>query len=227
MNIKIQHPALSNGIEISCDIINTIYFDECNIFYQFITDLQNDEIANEKFYISSDYTHVKTTTILECVVNLFSIEMNDKKIITGFYKKIVKQSEDDSKTIKDIQSLNTQLSYIVKNVTSNCNMPLIFDEELTLQHLLKITDLRFNFKDINFLVKLTNYIELLLEFTSIKILILPFLNNLLTEEELDTLISFTKNKNFFIITCNSQQSNIQKNKLKTIYKEKEEKDIII
>jgi CRISPR type II-A-associated protein Csn2 len=90
--MKIQYSEWNDGINLKKDRINIIEFDNGAAFYLFCQRILNFETIEDYFYISDGISkQCKIQSILEVIINLFQIDFNDKKILTSFYKKIVKE----------------------------------------------------------------------------------------------------------------------------------------
>jgi CRISPR type II-A-associated protein Csn2 len=153
------------------------------------------------------------------------VDLNDKKIINALYKVITKDSLDQE-TTNQISTINTEISNLIDGKLQNYNFPIIYDSNLDIAAFLKMCDVQFNFDNKDLLTKMTNYIDILLEFTSYKVLLIPHLYQLLDENQIKELISYIANKNLYIISCITKDNNAIPNK-KIIDEQKDEIDIII
>jgi CRISPR type II-A-associated protein Csn2 len=201
-----------------------VKFNNKQSFYQFISDALNDEESDSLFYISEDITNLKFTTTLLPLINLFELNPNEKKNLNLLYKKIqVQQNIDENSEL--ISKINELISIMINKNVENLNLPISFSENLSLVEFLKLYEVKFNFKNNNFFIKLTNYIEIICEFTPYKILLIPYLESVLSEAEIENLITFASQKNIYIIVCETKDENMEPKKI--IDENNDEVDLII
>ncbi|MDR3249689.1 MAG: type II-A CRISPR-associated protein Csn2 [Mycoplasmataceae bacterium] len=215
----------NTGIELTSDNINSIKFDNKKDFYEFISYASNEKEADEWFNVYEDNKSHNFVSICKVLVDLFNVDLNDKKIINALYKVITKDSLDQE-TTNQISTINTEISNLIDGKLQNYNFPIIYDSNLDIAAFLKMCDVQFNFDNKDLLTKMTNYIDILLEFTSYKVLLIPHLYQLLDENQIKELISYIANKNLYIISCITKDNNAIPNK-KIIDEQKDEIDIII
>lgn len=83
---------------------------------------------------------IKISKYCELITNPFSVNINDKKILSGLYNEIITASEEQC--VKDIYSLYNQINLLIDNMTSHVPYLTEYDNEIPLDMLLKTTNVR-------------------------------------------------------------------------------------
>lgn len=155
-----------------------------------------------EFYFDNELLENK---YIEFIPNVYQLDVNEKKVVTRILKHLESYMRDDlhlHETMKIQQALAEYLNTII----FDSGIPLEISDEIDLQTLLKASGIKVRVESESFLENFLNYLELLLNFTDIKVFIFMNLLLFITEMEFAELINFIKQQNLIILDI--ERSNI-------------------
>lgn len=183
MNKTLRIKGIEKKFLLNPGEIYNINIENSRFYYRLLNDLIDRN--NDVFVYSVD--HEIQLFDRHCLVinDLFNLDPNNKKILTGLYKKIADRflSKEDNQAIIEI---NEKAMGLLEKISFDLNLPVEYDTELDISKLLHMY--KFCFKDefTTPLEKITAYLKANLEIFSFSFVItvntLPLLN--LEETEL-------------------------------------------
>ena len=116
--------------------------------------------------------------------------MQDKKIITGLYNNLTETIENSFQ--EKFYNIKSVLVNFLEDLNIDSSYPLTYNEDFVASDLLK--NLKVSpLEDYNSLLeKIVSYIDLISEFTTVKLLVFVNLRNFLTQEDSKTLLEHIK-----------------------------------
>lgn len=189
--------------------LNVLFIPEINELFNFIS-LFRKEIEEETealTFFDSD-RKLKLDSEVDLQTDLFSLTLNQKKLITWLHKKILKENSNSETMFNFNKVKETILSWLNELKTSTL---IDFDylEDLENTDILKLMKVQFKEKEETLFDRFTNFLDTILEIKKVKLLFVSFLyayfseaeiiqiKNICEEGEL-TLVSLEKDKPKFI-----------------------------
>lgn len=189
--------------------LNVLFIPEVNELFNFIS-LFKKEIEEETealTFFDSD-KKLKLDSEVELQTDLFSLTLNQKKLITWLHKKILKENSNTDTMFNFNKVKETILSWLSELKTSTL---IDFDywQDLENTDILKLMKVQFKEKEETLFDRFTNFLDTILEVKKVKLLFVGFLFTYFSETEIThikniceegelTLVSLEKDKPEFI-----------------------------
>ncbi|MDR0341147.1 MAG: type II-A CRISPR-associated protein Csn2 [Mycoplasmataceae bacterium] len=181
--------------------LNFIQFDNTNQMYEFGLDINKDKNEDEFYIVDDKNKQLKFGSCVGIITDVFTLDINDKKILTKLYKKIQVDFNEDDNKIYDAERVIREASLkLLEEINSKVSIPLTYDDDFELAEFFKLFNLKINFNDNNLIFNVTNYIEVMLEFYEYKIIIIPFISNILSSEDIKKLLEFATQHDLYILS---------------------------
>lgn len=189
--------------------LNVLFIPEINELFNFIS-LFRKEIEEETealTFFDSD-RKLKLDSEVDLQTDLFSLTLNQKKLITWLHKKILKENSNSETMFNFNKVKETILSWLNELKTSTL---IDFDylKDLENTDILKLMKVQFKEKEETLFDRFTNFLDTVLEIKKVKLLFVSFLYAYFSEAEITqikniceegelTLVSLEKDKPKFI-----------------------------
>lgn len=189
--------------------LNVLFIPEIDELFNFIS-LFRKEIEEETetlTFFDSD-RKLKLDSEVDLQTDLFSLTLNQKKLITWLHKKILKENSNSESMFNFNKVKETILSWLNELKTSTL---IDFDylEDLENTDILKLMKVQFKEKEETLFDRFTNFLDTILGIKKVKLLFVSFLYAYFSEAEITqikniceegelTLVSLEKDKPKFI-----------------------------
>lgn len=184
--ITLSHPNLETKITFDEQHPTLLICENPHEYYNFVTDMIDvfdGEQSRFSFWNGSD--SVKADKIGELLLNNFSFDLADKKILNLMYKKLGSNYMDGT-FIVGFNKLNTDLGMFLSELCKTLDFATEFDC-LSLENLLKCCSVRPATRFDNLTEKIACYINLLTELKGSVCYVFVGLKQVLTDEDLKML----------------------------------------
>lgn len=206
---KLINSNFENQIVLSPHSLFTLVIENHSKFYESILDLinqiENGELGN--FILTEDAKTLKIDNEADILYCLFNFEINSKKITNLLNKKIqtILQYNDYFEKIIKIKS---QINALINDIKFDSGLALDCSEELDINMLFKSAGMHICEKSEKLLEKLINYVDVLFELKKISVLIVVFLHNILSEDEILSLLKHCEYKEISLIAIENNNPSI-------------------
>ena len=156
------------------------------------------------FILSDGSKELKLSQKIECIYNIFSINTNDKKIITKLYQELTFQNDN---LLQEESALFKQelISYFDKVIsTVPYNLKYNFDTDL--YSLMKSISVEIDDYADSLLEKIIQYIKLMNQICGVEIFVIPNLKTYFSTEEIIQLYEFVIYNKIYLIVLESIQT---------------------
>lgn len=176
----------------------TIYLENSNDFYEKVCELANAFNGQEtSFTFWENDKQINPDKFGDIITNVFSFDINNKKVQTLLYKKI-EENYFFTTSMQELNSLNVNLINLFSNLFTD--LPFVLDyKELSLQDLLKTCSVKFQEDYESLLEKIVNYVNILTELKSCKFLILVNVKQVLDKNSLHELYKHCLNEKIALL----------------------------
>ncbi len=201
-----------------------------NIFYNIVikNHFEYYHLVNELIVLTSNneegsvtlsedgkiYSLKKYCSIL---TNLFEIDLVDRKTINSLYK-YIDSVADKTKYFSHIEKLSGEICNIIEIIKLDIDIDVDYDDEFDLLSVLKLANVIPRVSDGRFLLKLIDFIKLIVVLTNQDVFFILNLKDFLNEED---LIAFIKEMNLINVNIINIETSVRP------YKTENECDIII
>ncbi len=175
-----------------------IYLENSNDFYKKVCELSNAFNGQEtSFTFWENDKQINPDKFGDIITNVFSFDINNKKVQTLLYKKI-EENYFFSTSMQELNSLNVNLINMFSNLFTD--LPFMLDyKELSLQDLLKTCSVKFQEDYESLLEKIVNYVNILSELKNCKFLILVNAKQVLDKNSLKELYKHCLNEKIALL----------------------------
>ena len=163
------------------------------------------------FILSDGSKELKLSQKIECIYNIFSIDANDKKIITKLYQELTFQNDTllQEESVLFKQELISYFDKVISTVPYN----LKYNFDTDLSSLMKSISVEIDDDSDSLLEKMMQYIKLMNQICGVSILVIPSLKACFSTEEIIQLYEFTiYNKIYLIVIEAIQTPHIEREK---------------
>ena len=190
----------SNGLNVEFyeNNVNVLTIENQSVFSSVMGDLwaQYNGLDGE-IILSDNDALLKIPKIVECIFNIYSVNCNDKKIITKIYQEMV-QLAGESLTERTAEINELIINYL-EDVLQTVPYRLSQSLELDVSGLLKLYDVKIETEAVPILENLTNYIKLASKVLGKKIFVFSDIKHYLCREELIALYELAFYEKVYIL----------------------------
>lgn len=201
---KLRLPFVDLNIEIEENRLVSLVIENKQTNYLISLYLFNEFIGKEAFFLLTE--NGKEIPLDECAMyinNLFDLNLNSKRNINALYKILKKMySIEFGPTLIEIQN---KAEEIVKNIKFDFDAELTVANELKIDDLFKIMDLRFAETDNTLLLRLLKYIQVSNELQKTYLVFINHLHDYLENDEIEMLSKDLSYKNISLVNIESRE----------------------
>ena len=203
--MKIINKNWQRKIEIEDNIIYTLVFENKKYYRENIIELINQHKGNEGSYIfSNDNKEISFEKNSYIITDIFSIDINNKKVLTKIYSSLLKELVED---ISSYNELSTNIRVYFEKLIFNSSLEIEQGEEIDMSSLLKLGDFKIHVENDDILEKFVKFLKVLSELCGYKIIFVVGLHTVFTQEEIIEIYKEVCLNKINIINIEYQQSN--------------------
>ena len=189
--------------------LNVLFVPEVNELFNFISLLKKEfEEETEGLTFFDGDKKLKLDSEVDLQTDLFSLTLNEKKLITWLHKKILKENAN-SETMFNFNKVKETILTWLKELKTSTLIDFDYFKDIENTDILKLMKVQFKEKEETLFDRFINYFETILEAKKIKLLFVGFLfayfseneivqiKNICEESEI-TLVSLEKDKPKFL-----------------------------
>ncbi len=198
----LTHPKLNNILKWEETQIGSLVIESPALLTQLVQELtQQTQGEYGYFVISQNNKELSYTKDILFIKDLFDIDLNQKKLLTGAYNQLNKNANEQYDALQQIQ---TNILQYINTLLATVNYPLTTIEQLDINVLLKCADVRFE-NSLDLCEQILDLITASQEFLHIKLFIFLGLKTYITQEQRQILFRETSLKKACILLIDSQQ----------------------
>lgn len=196
------------GIELNFeeDKVNVLVIEKQELMSIVVNDFWNQSNGGEGEFIIADNDNIlNPNKILECIINPFSVDVNDKKILTAIYKQLTDDANLDYQ--EELLELNSRIVHTIDNLLEAEQYAFSLNLDLDVNGLLKLYNVKLDYEEERLIEKLINYIKLVHAICKKQIIVLVNMKTFFSSEEIEYLyeVSFYEKINLIMLeTCSSE-----------------------
>lgn len=146
MNLRVNY--FNNNIFLNDSNIQVVEIENKKMFYKFISDLyliKNGDYTNELYFYDNQNEEINLQSKIEIYINFFDLDLNSKKNLNSLNKKIINNLSDIDK--QQIFNIYKKMYKSVANILKNIDLPLILNEDLIIDDIIKLFKVSINDKN--------------------------------------------------------------------------------
>ena len=203
--MKIINKNWQRKIEIEDNIIYTLVFENKKYYRENIIELINQHKGNEGSYIfSNDNKEISFEKNSYIITDIFSIDINNKKVLTKIYSSLLKEIVEDSSSYNE---LSTNIRVYFEKLIFNSSLEIEQGEEIDMCSLLKLGDFKIHVEQDDVLEKFVKFLKVLTELCGCKIIFVVGLHTVFTQDEIIEIYKEVCLNKINIINIEYQQFN--------------------
>jgi len=169
------------------EYINVLIIENMKYFSEIIQELLIQINGDEgRFVFSQKGEEVPLKSNAELIIDFFSIDCNQRKMLTKLYSQMDEIAHDEE-LIEDTLILKSELHRLIFMIEDRLNMKVACDERISIEAVLKAVNIRFDVDELSISEKIIEYMEISSKILKTKLFIFVNLKAYLLPEELDLL----------------------------------------
>ena len=181
--MKLSHFDLESPIFLDSEFIHVLVIESPKLFYKITKEIYMQINGEDgRFILSEKEKALSFSKNAYLFHDYFSLQINDKKIITALYKDLEKLQQDNF--ISEFSIMQENIISLFEKINSESRFAIDYDEDTGFSEILKAFNVKFEENTGSFLENLVEYIKILIAVSSVKCLFFVNLKSYLSEEEL-------------------------------------------
>jgi len=188
--MKLVHPMIEQHIVLNENIINVLVVENSRLLSELIIDLKNQtEGKDGKFVLSNDgnIKHISKNVVL--VLNIFSIDINERKILNKLYQQLQEISVNE-KYYLDTINLKATISKFIISLEEDLTFDIDYEQEFSMVSLFKASNVKIYTENSSIIENIIEYIKVIEELINDKLFIFINLKSFLSNDDIQELYKF-------------------------------------
>ena len=208
--MKLVHPEFNYQIELKENIVDLIVIEDKKVFREYIGELYSQcmELNDSgRFVLSNEEKEIKLSKKVEIILDFYSLDINNKKIITKVYNKLKEISTEEDMYV-ETGKINSEIVRYVDKIVDISDYPLEFSIDIDIVDLFKMANVKFLKDYTSELDRICDYISVVNEITGKDIFIFVNFRDFFELEELEEFYKFAAYKKIFLIMLENEVNNV-------------------
>lgn len=186
------------------------------VFSEMVCDLWRQTNGEEGgFLLSEDDKIYSLSSMLEFIVNPFSIDCNNRKILSKLYKEL--QETASSVMQQELGGINTAALQFLEKLEMETPYSLHYRLDMDFHALLKCYDVKLEIAGESFLDKIVNYMKILHQLCGKELVVFLNLKQYLSKKEMQLLYQFAFYEKIYVMIIEGSASALGENEIGLIY----------
>lgn len=185
--IRLAHPALHFVIPFEENRIPLLTVEKPALFRRLVWEMTAQTQGQEgSFVLSNDWVPMPIEKSLALVSDAFDLNLNERRLITALHKEAGLLAHSEKLYIQTMQMKACMTDWLT-SLEQEMDYPITYDGEIEVSAVLKAANFQFDTGGIDLPGQLERYIQIVTDFSKMKLIIFVNLHSLLSPDELDQL----------------------------------------
>ncbi len=196
--------------------LNILFVPEVNELFNFISLFKKEfEEETEALTFFDSDKKLKLDSEVDLQTDLFSLTLNQKKLITWLHKKILKENAN-SETMFNFNKVKETILTWLKELKASTLIDFDYFEDIENTDILKLMKVQFKEKEETLFDRFINYLETVLEVKKVKLLFVGFLFTYFSEEEIMQIKSICEESEITLVSLEKDKPKFLSENIKVI-----------
>lgn len=197
--MKLSHPYFEKPIIFEENKINVLIIENQNFFSKIIDELiQQINGYDGRFVLSSNSKQVEIGKSIDLLIDPFTLDFNQKKIINKLYSQL-KDYAVDGDYYLDLKILQGEIFHYIESLSQTTPYPLVYVNDLDVTSIFKMVEIKLDSSYETLVEKLIDYCSIIQELCNISCLVILNLKSFLSDMELEQFYRFISYKKMNIL----------------------------
>lgn len=205
--MKLVHVGIDMQIMYDKDSINELIIESPDCFMKYIRELirQTSGIDGE-FVLSEKDMILNISKSVEVIVNPFTVDVNDKKILGKIYDELKHIAYGEKYYVKSQEMYQKIMSYII-DVIDDSDYILDLDSEIDMSMLLKAVGVKIGMDPDDFVGNIFKYMQLVIELLKRKLVVIVNLRSYIDDIQYNEFIGMCRYKKINVLLIENSKKN--------------------
>ena len=204
--MRFTYSDLNLELILSCESPTVLIIENRPLFSAITADLWDQACGIPgNIILSENNEQLKPEKVSTVIINPFSINYNEKRILNAAYKELSDIANDIF--FEKIAETNSKIISILDSIEKSVDFPVIYDIDLDFKSLLKAYNVKIDDQNSNLLDRIVSYTKLLHRICNISLFIFINLKSFFTDEQLNALYKEMLYENVILLDIESSDSN--------------------
>lgn len=198
--MKYKYVYFDEYVDLEIDKLNLLIVENKNKYIELLTYLNNEYLGENIViaFFNDDNEKYKSSEATSFIPNVFSFEFNNKKNTNALYKKL--KNLYGLTLVEETKLVKEHLIKIMEDIAMDFEIELDIDEDIKIEDLFKLMDVRFREDYSSFFEKVLKYMKIMREICGTILFIFHNLTDYLTDDEIKMLVNDAKYQEIRILS---------------------------
>ena len=209
--MKLVNSKINYSIEFKENIVNILVIENQSVMSQVVQSLWKQCNGNDGDFCLSEEKTLKIDKLMCTIINPFSIDFNNKKIISALYNNLAQNAND---FIEEKAKINASIIALLDDIIDREDCHNIdYSLDFSWHDLFKIYNIKIEETQETLLISLIEYLKILVNYCGIKIVSFINLKSYLSEEEILELYKYSNYNKIQLLLIESTERTILQNEM--------------
>lgn len=218
--MKLVHPDQTFQIKFTEGYVQKLIVEAPRLMSEFVMDFKEQiEGRAGKWVLSHCGEILKFADVCELIVNIFDLDINQKKILSVLYEELAREVSD-TELVVQWREAASQVEMVLNRAIDEIGYEIDYTE-LDLKPLFKAMEIRLKACADGYVEYLLEYLQLVSQVKKTKIFVLVNLTSFLTEEEMRYLYEQARYEKYYLLLLDVKNVEVDKYLERTVIVDKD------
>lgn len=203
--MRLLHKDFRFRFEFAENARSLLIVEHPGIFSSMAGELSGDFSEEEsRFVLSENNKIMKKKESLECIINPWSVSLNEKKLLNRAHEMLKKQIQSSDLLLEN-NRVYAQIEEFALLILQNTDLDLTYSQKTDVQNLIKFMDIRFSERQETLLEKLVDYTKVSHELLGVQCFVFVNLLSYLTSYEIEKMYEYMNYQKIHVLLLESRQ----------------------